>query len=218
MKKATLLLLLILFMSVELTYSQMIVFDPSVVSTLVINHTAQQNVLKKIKTKESETAAAQKIITTQLETIKQIEQKIYKGLSTVEAIIRQSKDVVYASRIATDIGRYQGQMFDYAKEDPKLLLVAVKAETELINRTADLMTYIATAFIDGDINLMDNKQRLELIMHVVDELRVMRGIAYGIARQIRLAKRVGVMAAINPYAVKMIDNRAAIVKGILDDL
>ena len=58
--------------------------------------------------------------------------------------------------------------------------VAVKTEAALIKRTADLFTYIYTvAIIGGDFNLMNNHGRLDIIKHVVRELRVMRGLAYG---------------------------------------
>ncbi len=51
--------------------AQQLVFDPAVVSTLVLNHTAQQTALKDIKDSEAEIATAQKIIAVQMSYIRE---------------------------------------------------------------------------------------------------------------------------------------------------
>jgi hypothetical protein len=179
--------------------AQQLVFDPAVVSTLVVNHTAQQSALKDIKNSESEIAAAQKVIAVQMSYIRELEQKMYNSLRNVSMVITGAKDIVYASQIAKDIGAYQKQMVEIATGDPILMVVALKTEAALIQRTADLFTYIYTvAFVGGDINLMNNKARLDIIKHVVRELRIMRGMAYGIVRKMRVAKYAGVMKTLNP--------------------
>jgi len=97
--------------------------------------------------------------------------------------------------------------------------VAVKAEAELITRTAELFTYIyTTAIVGGDFNLMDNKQRLDIIRHVVRELRIMRGIAYGIYRRMSVAKRAGILKTINPFRLNYPNSGAAIVNSLLKEI
>ncbi|WP_460881022.1 plasmid transfer protein [Pontibacter rugosus] len=156
--------------------AQQVVFDPAVVSTLVVNHTAQQAALKDIKESEAKIFVVQQAIASKMVQIKELEEKMYNSLKSVQSIIGQSKNIVYASRIAQDIGTYQGQMMDIAQGDPELLLIAAKTELELINRTSDLFTYIyQVAVVGTDVNLMSNADRLNLIRHVVDELRIMRG-------------------------------------------
>ena len=72
----------------------------------------------------------------------------------------------------------------YAVGDPKLLTIIAKTEYELISRSVDLMIYINNiALQGGEKNLMDNKQRIDLCIHVVNELRRMRGLAYAVCRQ-----------------------------------
>jgi hypothetical protein len=199
--------------------AQQLVFDPAVVSTLVINHTAQQTALKEIKNSEAEIATAQKVIAVQMSYIKELEQKMYNSLKNVSIVIMGTKDIIYASRIANDIGKYQKQMLEIAGGDPILLAVAVKTEAALIQRTADLFTYIYTiAVIGGDINLMNNKERLDIIKHVVRELRIMRGMAYGIVRRMRVAKYAGVMRTLNPFRLNYPNNGAAIVQSLLDEI
>ncbi len=198
--------------------AQAIVWDPVVMSTLVIQHKDQQGELKKIRNNEIEISVAQKIITTKMTEIKALEEKMYNRLKEISAIVKDAKDIVYASTIAADIGKYQGLMIRYATENPLLLGVAYEAEAALIDRTSDLFTYIYTnAVLGGDINLLDNKQRLEIIQHVIRELRIMRGIAYGIARKMKMAARTGVLEYINPFHLNYPDLDTEIVTDILKD-
>jgi hypothetical protein len=198
--------------------AQQLVFDPAVVSTLVVNHTAQQAALQDIKEKETEIAATQQSITFKMGEIRRLEEKMYNSLKSVQAIVGQSKNIVYASTIAQDIGTYQGQMMDIAQGDPELLLIAAKTELELVNRTSDLFTYIyQVAVIGTDVNLMTNADRLSLIRHVVDELRIMRGLSYSIVRKMRVARHAGLMKTTNPLGLKYPDNSGAIIKSLLDE-
>lgn len=200
------------------TQAQQLVFDPAVVSTLVVNHTAQQAALNDIKEREGEIATTQKAITYKMGQIKDLEEKMYNSLKSVQAIVGQSKNIVYASRIAQDIGTYQGQMMDIAQGDPELLLIAAKTELELVNRTADLFTYVyQVAVIGTDVNLMTNADRLSLIRHVVDELRIMRGLSYSIVRKMRVARHAGLIKTMNPLSLKYPDNSQAIIKSLMDE-
>jgi len=209
---------LIFLLIANIAGAQQLVFDPAVVSTLVVNHTVQQTALKDIKENEAEIATAQKVIAVQMSYIKDLEQKMYNSLKNVSIVITGAKDIIYASQIAADIGTYQQQMVEIATGDPVLLAVAVKTEAALIKRTADLFTYIYTvAIIGGDFNLMNNKGRLDIIKNVVRELRVMRGLAYGVVRRMRVAKYAGVMKTLNPFGMRYPDNAAAIVQSLLDD-
>jgi hypothetical protein len=199
--------------------AQQVVFDPAVLSTLVINHEAQQSVLVDIKEKETAIATAQTTIATQMAVIRELKQKVYNSMKSVSAIVRDSKSIIYAIDISKDIGEYQGKMVNMASGDPVLTLVAVQAEAELITRTAALFTYIyTTAIVGGDFNLMDNKQRLDIIRHVVRELRIMRGIAYGIYRRMTIAKRAGILRAMNPFRLNYPNSGAAIVTSLLNEI
>ncbi|QNF31350.1 plasmid transfer protein (plasmid) [Adhaeribacter swui] len=197
---------------------QQVVFDPTVVSTLVINHTAQQAALSDIKDNEGQIATLQKTITLKMIQIEELQSKMYNSLKSVQSIIGQSKNIIYASAIAKDIGRYQNQMIETAKGDPELMIIAAKTEVELINRTADLFSYIyQVAVVGTDMNLMSNADRLSLIRHVVDELRIMRGLAYGITRKMRLAKYAGLWRAMNPMGLRYPNNSQAIIKSLVDE-
>ena len=198
-------------------FSQTPVIDLGVISTLVINHNAQQITLNEIKDSEGEIAAAQKVIAVKMEQIRALEEAVYTSLKTVQAAVKDAKNIVYAGQIVTDIGEYQSEMFKLAGEDPELTIVAAKTQLALVNRTTDLMLYIAQATVPGDANLLNNKQRHDMVNHVVTELRVMRGIAYGITRKMLVAKRAGILKTLNPLKYDWPDHGASIVEDLLAD-
>ena len=132
--------------------------------------------------------------------------------------IKTGKDIIYCTDIAADIGKYQKQMVELAVGDPALLLVSAKTELELVNRTADLTQYIyQVAIVGTDVNLMDNKQRIDLLKYVINELRNMRGIAYAVCRQMKTAKRNGVLQTLAPGVFKYKDNRSKLVDDLLQN-
>lgn len=209
----TLMVLGILFSS----KAQVVVFDPSVVSTLVVNHNVQNANLSQIKDNEGKIAATQLLITTQMETIKQLEQQMFNSLTTVQGVISSAKGIIRATEIVKEIGEYQKQMIEIAGQNPELGLVAAKTEYMLVQRTSDLLEYIFVATVGGEVNLMNNKQRLDLITHVVDELRFMRGLAYTITRKMKRARYAGVFRYMIPDELRPVVNTAEIAERTIQE-
>lgn len=172
-------------LSIDRVNGQAVVWDPAVQTTLIVNHLEQNSQLKDIKTNETKIAAAQQVIAVKMEQIRAIEEKVYKSLKDVKIVLQNVRDIQYAYEISSDIGKYQKEMVALAKQKPELLAVAVKTEVALLQKGADLLNYIIVATTATDANLMNNEQRIRIIRHVVDELRIMRGMAYSITRQMR---------------------------------
>ncbi|CEN53040.1 MULTISPECIES: hypothetical protein [Capnocytophaga] len=214
MKK--LLALIILLFTSNHIFSQMMVWDMTSVETLIANHKVQHAHFKEMKEKEGQIATIQRKISEQMVQIEFFKTKLYNSLKDVSLIVKTGKDVIYAKDIAKDIAKYQTEVAKLAVGDPKLVLIAAQTQMALVNKTTDLMKYIyETAIIGTDFNLMDNKQRLDLVQYVIRELRTMRGIAYSIARQMKTAKRVGILHAISPSIFKK-DKDAT--KKLIDDI
>ncbi len=197
---------------------QRVVWDIGAMETLIANHKVQYNSFKQMKTQEAEISGLQKSISTKMAQIQLFQSKFYNSLKSIEAITKTGKDIIYAGDIVSDIVKYQKQMLDYAKGDPKLLLVAVKTEAQLVQRTNDLMQYVyQVAIIGTDVNLMDNKQRLDLLKHVIGELRTMRGLAYTVTRMMRTAMRNGILETLQPGTFKYKFNGDKLTEQILND-
>ena len=199
--------------------SQEIVIDPALISTIVTTHSQQQSALNDIKTSESNIMGFQALIQQKMNQIKDLQEKTYNYLSTVQSVVKNAKDIIYASNIAKEVAKYQAEAVKIAVGDPELVTVAYKTEAELISRSVDVMIYInEVALKSGEKNLMDNKQRLELCMHVVNELRAMRALAYSVCRQMKTAKRNGVLQTLMPGEFRYIKNSKKHVEDILSNL
>jgi hypothetical protein len=199
-------------------FSQQVVWDVASMEVLIANHKVQHTSFGQMKQEEAQISALQKSIAEKMTQIEYFQSKFYNSLKSIEAITKTGKDLIYAGDIVEDIVKYQNQMLGYASKDPTLLIVAVKTESQLVQRTADLMQYIyQVAVVGTDVNLMDNKQRLNLLNHVIKELRTMRGLAFAVTRQMRTAMRNGVLKTLFPGQFKYTDNRGKLVKQILDD-
>lgn len=199
--------------------AQSLVIDPTLITTLGITHNEQQNTLNNIKDSEGQIRNYQILIQAKLHDINKMQEKVFNYLSTAQAVIKNGKDIIYASDIAKDIAEYQSKAFSYAKGDPKLITVCAKTEYELISRSADLFLYIYDfAVTGGEKNLLDNKQRIELVTYVVDELRRMRALSYSVCRQIRQAAREGVMKTLYPKQFRYVKNGQRTVEKILKDI
>jgi len=198
-------------------FAQTVVWDIAAMETLIANHKVQHTSFSKMKQEEAQISGLQKSIAEKMTQIEYFQSKFYNSLKSIEAITKTGKDIIYAGDIVKDIVKYQNQMLDYASKDPSLLLVAVKTESQLVQRTADLMQYIyQVAIVGTDVNLMDNKQRLNLLNHVIKELRTMRGLAYAVSRQMRTAMRNGVLKTLMPGKFKYNNDRSKLVKQVLD--
>ncbi len=197
---------------------QTLVWDAASMEALAENHKMQYAAFNVMKDKEAAIAGLQKSIASKMVQIEYFQSKFYKSLKSVEAIIKTGKDIIYAGDIVIDIGKYQKEMIEYAIKDPELIIVALETQAQLVKRTADLMEYIYTVAIIGtDVNLMDNKQRLDLLKHVIQELRIMRGLAYSITRIMRTALRNGVLQTLMPGQFKYKYNGDKLVEQVLDD-
>jgi hypothetical protein len=197
-------------------HAQAVVWDPAVHTQLIVNHLVQNGNLKDIKSNEEQISAAQTLITLKMAEIQRIEEKVYNSLKDVQIVLQNVKDIAYAYEISQDIGKYQKEMVTLAKQDPELLLVAAKAEVELLNKGADLLKYIFIAVTATDANLMNNAQRVNLIRNVLDQLRLMRGMAYTLVRQMRYVAVNGILSAFNPRGFQFARDKK-VVKEILAD-
>ncbi len=180
--------------SISEIQAQAIVWDPIVQGQLIYNHTVQNKNLEEIKNNETKISTAQSAIALETEGIRQVEEKVYKSLKSVSIVIANVKDIVYAGDIAKDIAKYQSQMYDLAQQRPELLIVAVKSEEALASKGVELLNYIIVATTATDANLMNNQQRITIIKHVIDELRLMRGMAYSITREMKYVAQNGFLS------------------------
>ena len=170
-------------------------------ATVAIGGSQQNSRLDEMKDHQTKIQQYQALAVTQLGFINQWQKKMYDGLTTVAAVVRDSKNVLEATTIVNDIIKYQLDAANYAKGNPLLIIFAQKTEAEFKGKALNLVLYISTTALKGGKDMMmDAGQRAELINFIVTELRVIRGLAYTASRQMYWAKMDGIFRSLNPFA------------------
>ncbi|GJM64823.1 hypothetical protein [Persicobacter diffluens] len=99
------------------------------------------------------------------------------------AVIEDITEVKYAFSIAEDIYEYQSKAIKAASGNSQLIQFVTEVNFKMGKRINDLSLYIAGVIaLQGDMNLMDAEQRNEVMSHIIKELRVLRGVSYGLYR------------------------------------
>lgn len=140
-------------------------------------------------------------VTGQLVIVNDLQDKIYKGLSEVSAVVRNLLAIKDIAEICSDIVRDVNKALNIAGNNPVLLLFAEQGAREFKTRATALGTEVGT-FVTrgGKDNLMDSGERAKLLNRIVNELTILRGVAYGMYRTMYLAKQRGILNSLNPYA------------------
>lgn len=187
--------------STTLTFSQELVFDPILTTTTIIGGNQQNTRLDAMKNHQTLIQQYQAFAGTQLVLVNQWQKKIYTGLSQVAGVLKDSKNLVEAETVVSDILKYQLEIADYAKDDPLLMVFARKSEADFESKAADMVLYISTVALQGGGDmLMDTGQRADLINHIVSNLKTLRSLSYMASRQMYWAKMSGVLRQLNPFS------------------
>lgn len=175
----------IIFFKVQ---AQVAVTDVGLYGTLIANTSVLKSSLSGIEREQKKIRNYQTSISVFLKKIEDLDRKVYKSLKDVQQIVKDGKNIIYAGEVITDIYDYSSKAVGLAKKDPVLIAFAYKGSKKMAERVVHLTIYVSNALKGGDFNLMSNMDRQEIIRHVVTELRVLRGIAYGIFRSMHYAQ------------------------------
>jgi hypothetical protein len=198
MKKS--LLFLLLFCAGR-SFAQELVVDPTTSAAIAINAAVINNQLNKTNNNLSLISKGQLAVTGQLVIVNDLQNKIYKGLSEVASVINNLESIKEIADCGSDIISDVGQAMTYAKSDPVLLLFSEQGardfETRAVTIAADVSAFVLKG---GGSNLMDSGERGKLLNHIVSEMRILRGVSYGMQRAMYWAKINGIFRSLNPWA------------------
>lgn len=193
--------IMLVTISVYLAKAQQPVIDVAAVGAIVSTHTAQNENLKNIRKEEGKIAVLQAKIAIRQEQIRALQVKVYDARKSAMSWVTTVRGVTKSYSYAQDIVAYQNKIFDLAGNNVELNVIALGLQLEAADRAATLLEDIVNALLGGEIagkpiNLMDSKQRLDLIYRVNKELIRLRGIVYGVYRKVRKIKRVGLVETV----------------------
>jgi hypothetical protein len=133
--------------------------------------------------------------------VNKLQNDILTGLSQVASVISNLTTIKDIADCGTDIVSDVEQSITLAKSDPVLLLFAEQGardfETRAVTLAADVSAFVLKG---GKNNLMDSGERGKLLNHINAEMRILRGIAYGMQRAMYWAKMNGILRSLNPWA------------------
>jgi hypothetical protein len=140
-------------------------------------------------------------VTGQLLVVNDLQDRIYQGLTQVAAAMNNLVSVKEIGEIGLDIVGDIEKTVELAKSDPVLLLFAEQGAREFKVRAVSLGTEVGTFVLKGGKgNLMDAGERSKLLNNIANQMRILRGTAYGMHRAMYWAKMKGLFAALNPWA------------------
>jgi len=140
-------------------------------------------------------------VTGQLVVVNDLQDRIYRGLSEVAGVIHSLTTIKEIADIGIDIINDVQQTVSIARSNPLLLLFAEEGARAFKTRATNLALEVSGFVLkSGASNLMDSGERAKLLNHIASELRILRGIAYGMHRAMYWAKMQGIWRALNPWS------------------
>ena len=195
-------LFIVLFcFAIKATFAQELVVDPTTSAAIAINAGVINGQLNTTNNKLDLIQKGQLAITGQLTIVNTLQNDIYKGLSQVASVLSNLTTIKEIADCGSDIVSDVEASLVLAKSDPVLLLFAQKGaqdfETRAVTLSADVSAFVLKG---GSNNLMNSGERGKLLNHIASEMRILRGIAYGMDRAMYWAKMNGIFRSLNPWA------------------
>ena len=193
MKKIIISLVTTLTISFNCLSQGNLVYDQTCIGSLTANHAVQLSMLRLFEDSQKKISEYNEQISIKVIQVEIIRDKLFKSLKDVNGIINSGKDIEMILDICEDIKKYQNRMINDAMEVPEVAITVAKCELQLVNRTLIILEHMDMALTGEDTNLMDKRQRMEVLSTLIDELRLMRGLAYSTSRQVRTVKMESIM-------------------------
>ncbi|MGF7028695.1 MULTISPECIES: hypothetical protein [Sphingobacterium] len=194
-------IMILLILLPSLSVKAQIYTDPAVAAATGAHASMMNRQLDHVNDNLTLIQRGQLAVTGQLQIVNDLQDKIYKGLSEVSSVVRSLLSIKEIAGITVDIIEDVEKAMVLAKGNPVLLLFAEAGAREFKNRATNLATEVG-AFVlkDGKENLMDSGERAKLLNRIQTELTILRGVAYGMHRNMYWAKQRGILNSLNPYA------------------
>lgn len=193
--------ILLLCLLAKASFAQELVIDPATAGAIAVSAATINGQLNTTNDKLNLIQKGQLAVTGQLVIVNDLQNKIYKGLSEVAAVINNLSAIREIAQCGADIVNDVEQSVTLARTNPVLLLFAEQGARDFETRAATLAADVSAFVVKGGgDNLMDSGERGKLLNHIAGELRILRGIAYGMQRSMYWAKMNGIFRSLNPWA------------------
>lgn len=198
--RLTFILLGICFALSQPCFAQAIYIDPTTSSAQLVHSSIINTQLNATKEKLTLIERGQLAVTGQLAIVNSMQDKIYKGLSEVSAILTNLSDVKEIARVTIGMTDDLNRAMDIAKKNPVYLAFAEEQSRFFKERATKLALEVNGMILKGGKDmLMDAGERSKLINKVLNEMLIMRALTYGMYRSMYYAQMKGLFKALNPF-------------------
>lgn len=166
--------------------------------TFITFHKRQLDNFEIMREKEGTIVATQELIKKESEEIARIENEIYTNLSRVSNIILDLRAVITIAQDGRKIIQYLNDCDSLIIAHPELLLIGNDTRVAIISRVEQLGVYLATATTGGEMNLMNNADRLKIISRVATDMRILKGNTFYLRWQLEFAIKNGFWRSLFP--------------------
>ncbi|RLD86657.1 MAG: hypothetical protein DRJ07_00225 [Bacteroidetes bacterium] len=168
-----------LFMIVNLfsAYAQYGADGAVVLGGIISTAILEQGHLDDIESDQERILISSAVIALETAALAAVEKKLLDGLSEVDDIINSAKIILKIYKYTEDIFAWQEKTFEVVKEKPELLSIATEQEIKLIREVAYLMNDLIIATKKSETNLLNNKNRLDIMRMVLSEILELRDSA-----------------------------------------
>ncbi len=163
----------------------------------------EQQTLKSIKEDQELVRKASENIAYQTAALIVLKEKYYKSLSVVENTVETAKLIEEINRITQEIIQFQVEAFEYAKEDPQLVIVASNAELRLLEETYYVLADLYMATLGGQKNLMNSVERLDLMYNLKKEMYKLRNFSYEVLTIVKFSSTISTLKDLSKVLFKV---------------
>jgi hypothetical protein len=196
--------------------AQALNIDPTMTTAIAVASGVETSGLSDMKANQSAIIAAQTATTGLVGQINNLQQKTLDGLTYVSTAVKNAYQLVRCYKVLQSIYDYQAKMLNECGKDPLAIILAYKAEEEMVTKAISIYGQISTMILKEDTDyLMDSGDRSRLMYNVLTDLEVVNGFSAAAYYKVHWAVIQGVVNSLNPFN-HYINSDANIVKDILN--
>lgn len=191
-------LLSFFFMSKE-AFTQQVYFDPATTLALGLYSNQLKKGQNKTVNEQNKLQRAQLWVGTQMEVVKTIQNKVYKGLKEVSGTLSNGLQV---KRIYKDLGRcrvYTSEILNISRKHPQFTVFGYKTSQKVYEQLLEIGTDISSMLAEGDLNLATAGDRYRLLENIESNVKLLKIRLIGVKLSLERAIRLGFWGSINPF-------------------
>ncbi len=182
------------------SFSQQTVYDPGHLRVVnengamrVASETSYQSSLDQIKKNTND-------IGLNLSSVVLAQNIIHKSLTDINEALKDGIQIKQMGYLIDDIFKNSRDAIELARGNPVLVLFAEDSARQMKERGIALVGDVSSLVLAKNENvLMNYNVRDELIRKVINELRIMNALIYGIKQNMYYAQMNGIFRTVNPY-------------------